>query len=834
MPVQGVNGYLDIENSGLRVSQVGIANTTPQHILSVGSNLYVSGDSSDVLNVTGNVLCQGIKVDLMEITPSYDLAAVSNVGNVTSTTVQFTNPDMGIVATGNVTIGSTLALSGFRITTQAPITDDLESITESTILKPNSGITPHAIQITNATDSTSAYTGALIIGTNSNNGGLGVAGNVHIAKGIYAASNLEVGTSNLFVDTTTSNVGIGTNTPDASLHVIGDAIVTGTISGSGAGLTSIPSGAITGTLSQWTTNGTMIHYNDGNVGIGTNTPDAPLHVIGNSLVTGDVTIGDITRLGRTFVVTVQQVSGANKYFIDGVDRPILKLYRDQTYIFDLSSSTLATHPFIFSETNTNDGNASGTPYTTGITNVGNYGSDQIRTFVVPSDAPTTLYYYCTQHSGMGATVSISPNTHLMVTGNVAIEQDLIVTGSIQSSTPVTISLSKTSVRTADVLTVTGLYFNSSLSLQLLGQDGTSLFSVTDYTFVTDTALTFKIGSPNAAQIAQSPYKIRLTTGNGTIVDSSLTLTYDASLYEFTSHTFTTAGQVGREGAAISVYKAAYSSAAWAQTDYFALGGSAGNTSYNGFQEWTVPKTATYTINAYGARGGDATSLNSSAAAAGNQTPGKGAHVSATFALTVGTKIVIICGHEGMPQTGDANGSNGGGGGTWVLTENFTQNTDSLYMVAGGGTGTSEYGNQPPSEPFANAIGNVQGTDSSGGSGGGNGSGGGGGFAGDGTAGVTASNGKRPYNGALGGFNGQSSYAGGDGGFGGGGAQQDQSPGGGGGYRGARGSYYSGASNYHGSQSYIMLSGAGGVTVTNRAFNGNHTGATGYVSIVKNN
>jgi hypothetical protein len=33
MPVEGVNGYLDIENTGLRVSQVGIANTTPEHLL---------------------------------------------------------------------------------------------------------------------------------------------------------------------------------------------------------------------------------------------------------------------------------------------------------------------------------------------------------------------------------------------------------------------------------------------------------------------------------------------------------------------------------------------------------------------------------------------------------------------------------------------------------------------------------------------------------------------------------------------------------------------------------------------------------------------------------
>jgi len=35
------------------------------------------------------------------------------------------------------------------------------------------------------------------------------------------SSNLEVGTANLFVDTTTSNVGIGTNLPLAALDVRG-------------------------------------------------------------------------------------------------------------------------------------------------------------------------------------------------------------------------------------------------------------------------------------------------------------------------------------------------------------------------------------------------------------------------------------------------------------------------------------------------------------------------------------------------------------------------------------------------------------------------------------
>ena len=44
-----------------------------------------------------------------------------------------------------------------------------------------------------------------------------------------AASNIEVGTANLFVDTTTSNVGIGTNAPLATLHINGGMLICGHI-----------------------------------------------------------------------------------------------------------------------------------------------------------------------------------------------------------------------------------------------------------------------------------------------------------------------------------------------------------------------------------------------------------------------------------------------------------------------------------------------------------------------------------------------------------------------------------------------------------------------------
>jgi hypothetical protein len=130
---EGLSGYLDVQDATLRaprleaVSNIGIANTAPQHAFSVGSNLYIDTESSNVLTVDGNVVCEGVKVGLIEIIPSYDLAAVSNVGNVTQSTIQFSNATTGFVTTANATIGNILTVEGnASINGNLSVTSNLE------------------------------------------------------------------------------------------------------------------------------------------------------------------------------------------------------------------------------------------------------------------------------------------------------------------------------------------------------------------------------------------------------------------------------------------------------------------------------------------------------------------------------------------------------------------------------------------------------------------------------------------------------------------------------------------------------------------------------------
>ena len=91
-------------------------------------------------------------------------------------------------------------------------------------------------------------------------------------------------------------------------------------------------------------------------------------------------------------------TGGNKYAIDGDVRNHVFLMPGHTYKFDVSDSSVSGHPFAFSTTPDN----SPTSYTTGVTTSGTAGqSGAFVSIDVTYDTPDVLYYYCTNHTGMG-------------------------------------------------------------------------------------------------------------------------------------------------------------------------------------------------------------------------------------------------------------------------------------------------------------------------------------------------------------------------------------------------------------------------------------------------
>ena len=107
-----------------------------------------------------------------------------------------------------------------------------------------------------------------------------------------------------------------------------------------------------------------------------------------------------SEVGAYYAVTVSNPGSGNKYYLDGVLSANPTLTRGATYTFDQSDSSNSGHPLVFGTT------AEGNNYSDGVTTNGTPGSAGAYTKItVPHNAPDTLYYHCSVHSGMGSSTS---------------------------------------------------------------------------------------------------------------------------------------------------------------------------------------------------------------------------------------------------------------------------------------------------------------------------------------------------------------------------------------------------------------------------------------------
>ena len=230
------------------------------------------------------------------------------------------------------------------------------------------------------------------------------------------------------------------------------------------------------------------------------------------------------------------------------------------------------------------------------------------------------------------------------------------------------------------------------------------------------------------------------------------------LVEVANYTFTNCGSTGRTGPNQGDVNSEYSGTSLE-----------GDVSINtqGYQEWIVPETATYTIIAHGAEGGEVN---------GSNVGGKGAKMQGDFDLNQGEKLIILVGQRGSNPSNYNYEGGGGGGGTYVTEGNNYNSSTALIVAGGGGGATASY--QGVNQPGQGGL--ITNTGTGGGSWGSYHDSGGAGFVGN-------SQGGYAHSFRNNGIGGNSNYNG-DGGFGGGGASIHHPGGGGGGYHGGMGGH----------------------------------------------
>ena len=369
-------------NIGMNLNQ---NNLTVYGSCTANNSFYGSG--SGLTNIPGGQIDSGSIPNnaLANSSISINGSSVSLGGNLSLVASQWTSGAALYYNSGNVGIGFSNPSAKLGVNGVVQATSFSGSGAGLTNI-PNSALTNNSITI--------------------NGSSVALGGSLTLVSSQWTTSG-----SNVYYNS--GNVGIGVSSPGTKLEVNGEVKAT-SFSGSGAGLTSIPNGALTnnsitingssvalgGSLtlvsSQWTTSGSNLYYTSGNVGIGTTAPDSKLHVNGSFKANTIASVGNIDSGGT---VTSSALA------IGGSDGDLTSGYITENAKFSIN----------------------GWGYTKGILNYGQQGEQPTgilfgggNTFAsneisMITTGITRLYIDNTGNVGIGTT---SPSQKLEVSGNI--------------------------------------------------------------------------------------------------------------------------------------------------------------------------------------------------------------------------------------------------------------------------------------------------------------------------------------------------------------------------------------------------------------------------------
>jgi hypothetical protein len=347
---------------------------------------------------------------------------------------------------------------------------------------------------------------------------------------LYYRSNVEVGTANLFVDTTTGNVGLGTDAPLSTLDVRGDYTMGGHIVPSSDSSYDIGSpefkirDLFVSNNSMWVGDRTKIAFENGKMKFKRRKIDKVPKVVRELAIAEVADITDEAGVETAAVAYAQQ-----RFPNDGITALAdLQLQHWKAYTKSIDDTKEISDIFVDDDEDYEAQSAAdawneigSNIYSTHRMTIGSNTEPRVTLDINATDAlivpsGTTDERPSTAVPGMFRYNSTTDYFEMYTTGGWA---SIATPPSIVSFSPNPIAYAN--VTTEDI-TVTGSFFDAQSSVQLEGADET-LYDTTNFTFVDNATLTFRIGTLASGQLANRPYKVVVTNGAGLTTKSTGTL-----------------------------------------------------------------------------------------------------------------------------------------------------------------------------------------------------------------------------------------------------------------------------------------------------------------------